>query len=169
MSRNSVFHYKGKVTDAPTVGKELKVQTLLTGRVRQRGDSLTIGVELINAQDNTQLWGQQYNRKLADVFAVQEEIAKEVSAKLRLKLTGAEKEQLAKRPTENLKAFQYYMQGREYAQRSTREDLLAAISYYAKAMEEDRNYALAYAGLADAYAILGVRGHIAPIEGRRQG
>src|SRR4029077_11223590 len=87
MSRNSVFHYKGKEADAQTVGKELKVQTLLTGRVRQRGDSLTIGVELINAQDNSQMWGQQYNRKLADVFAVQEEIAKEVSDKLRLKLT----------------------------------------------------------------------------------
>ena len=111
MSRNSVFHYKGKTTDAQTVGKELKVQTLLTGRVRQRGDGLTIGVELINAQDNSQMWGQQYNRKLSDLFAVQEEIAKVVSEKLRLKLTGAEREQLAKRPTENLKAFQYYMQG----------------------------------------------------------
>ena len=169
MSRNSVFHYKGKEMDAPAVAKELKVQAVLTGRMKQRGDGLSISVELINAQDNSEIWGQQYNRKLADVFAVQEEIAKEISEKLRLKLTGAERQQLAKRPTENLKAFQYYMQGREYAQRSTREDLLAAISYYAKAMEEDRNYALAYAGLADAYAILGVRGHIAPIEGRRQG
>src|SRR6184192_1646773 len=155
--------------DAQAVAKELKVQAVLTGRVTQRGDGLSISVELINAQDNSEIWGQQYNRKLADVFAVQEEIAKEISEKLRLKLTGAERQQLAKRPTENLKAFQYYMQGRAYAQRSTREDLLAAIGYYAKAMEEDRNYALAYAGLADAYAILGVRGHIAPIEGRRQG
>src|SRR5438874_4394329 len=138
MSRNSVFHYKGKEADAETVGKELKVQTLLTGRVRQRGDGLTIGVELINAQDNSQIWGQQYNRKLADVFAVQEEIAKEVSDKLRLKLTGTEKEQLAKRPTENLKAFQYYMQGRSYAQRRIREDPLTAIGYYDKAIEEER-------------------------------
>src|SRR5438552_1644134 len=169
MSRNSVFHYKGKDMDAQAVAKELKVQTVLTGRMTQRGDGLSISVELINAQDNSEIWGQQYNRKLADVFAVQEEIAKEISEKLRLKLTGAERQQLAKRPTENLKAFQYYMQGRSYAQRSTREDLLAAISYYAKAMEEDRNYALAYAGLADAYVILGVRGYIAPIEGWRQG
>ena len=154
MSRNSVFHYKGKEMDAPAVAKELKVQAVLTGRMKQRGDGLSISVELINAQDNSEIWGQQYNRKLADVFAVQEEIAKEISEKLRLKLTGAERQQLAKRPTENLKAFQYYMQGREYAQRSTREDLLAAISYYAKAMEEDRNYALAYAGLSDAYGLL---------------
>ena len=168
MSRNSVFHYKGKEADAQTVGKELKVQTLLTGRVRQRGDSLTIGVELINAQDNSQLWGQQYSRKLADVFAVQEEIAKEVSDKLRLKLTGTEKEQLAKRPTENLKAFQYYMQGRTAAQRRTNADLLASVSYYEKALQEDAKYALAYAGLSDAYANLGYYGSIAPVEGRRK-
>ena len=168
MSRNSVFHYKGKEADAQTVGKELKVQTLLTGRVRQRGDSLTIGVELINAQDNSQLWGQRYSRKLADVFAVQEEIAKEVSDKLRLKLTGTEKEQLAKRPTENLKAFQYYMQGRAAAQRRTNADLLASVSYYEKALQEDGKYALAYAGLSDAYANLGYYGSIAPVEGRRK-
>jgi TolB-like protein/Flp pilus assembly protein TadD len=168
MSRNSVFHYKGKQMDAQTVGKELKVQTLLTGRVRQRGDGLTIGVELINAQDNSQMWGQQYSRKLADVFAVQEEIAKEVSQKLRLKLTGAEQEQLAKRPTENLKAFQYYMQGRAAAQRRTNADLHASVNYFEKALQEDDKYALAYAGLSDAYANLGYYGSIAPIEGRRK-
>ena len=168
MSRNSVFHYKGKEADAQTVGKELKVQTLLTGRVRQRGDSLTIGVELINAQDNSQVWGQQYNRKLADVFAVQEEIAKEVSQKLRLKLTGAQQDQLAKRPTENLKAFQYYMQGRAAAQRRTNADLRASVNYFERALQEDGKYALAYAGLADAYANLGYYGSIAPIEGRRK-
>src|SRR5438105_379315 len=168
MSRNSVFHYKGTETDARMVGKELNVQTLLTGRVRQRGDSLTIGVELINAQDNSQLWGQQYNRKLADVFAVQEEIAKEVSQKLRLKLTGAEEEQLAKRPTENLKAFQYYMQGRTAMQRRTSADMLTAVRHYEKALEEDPNYALAYAGLSDAYANSGYYGSIAPVEGRRK-
>jgi adenylate cyclase len=167
MSRNSVFHYKGKETDAQRVGKELKVQTLLTGRVRQHGDSLTVGVELINAQDNSQMWGQQYNRKLADVFAVQEEIAKEVSEKLRLKLTAAEQQQLAKRPTQNLKAFQYYMQGRTFIQLRTREDLLTAVSYNERAIEEDGTYALAYAGLADVYANLGLRGYIAPLEGRR--
>src|SRR5438132_11060739 len=100
MSRNSVFHYKGKDMDAQGVAKELKVQAVLTGRMTQRGDGLSISVELINAQDNSQIWGQQYNRKLADVFAVQEEIAKEISEKLRLKLSGAERQQLAKRHTE---------------------------------------------------------------------
>src|SRR5437870_4614534 len=165
MSRNSVFHYKGKNTDAQAVAKDLKVQAVLTGRMTQRGDAVSISVELINAQDNSEIWGQQYNRKLADVFVVQEEIAREISEKLSLKLTGAEKQQLAKHPTENLKAFQYYMQGRSYAQRRIREDLLTAIGYYDKAIEEDRNYALAYAGLADAYSGLGVFGYIAPIEG----
>jgi len=82
MSRNSVFHYKGKNTDAQVVAKELRVQAVLTGRMTQRGDGLSISVELINAQDNSEIWGQQYNRKLADVFAVQEEIAKEISEKL---------------------------------------------------------------------------------------
>ena len=168
MSRNSVFHYKGKELDAQAVAKELKVQAVLTGRLTQRGDGLSISVELINAQDNSQIWGQQYNRKLADVFAVQEEIAQEISEKLSVKLSGAEQQQLAKRPTENLKAFQYYMQGRTYSQRRIREDLLEAIRYCEKAIEEDRNYALAYAGLADAYASLGAYGYIAPVEGRRK-
>src|SRR6266496_955487 len=168
MSRNSVFHYKGKDADAQAVAKELKVQAVLTGRMTQRGDGLSISVELINAQDNSEIWGQQYNRKLADVFAVQQEIDKEISEKLRLKLSGAKRQQLAKRPTENIKAFQYYMQGRTYSQRRTREDLLEAIRYCEKAIEEDRNYALAYAGLADAYASLGAYGYIAPVEGRRK-
>ena len=168
MSRNSVFHYKGKDVDAQAIAKELNVQAVLTGRVTQHGDGLSINVELINAQDNTEMWGQQYNRKLADVFAVQEEIAKEISEKLRLKLTSTEQKQLAKRPTENLKAFQYYIQGRSYLQRSTREDQFTAIRYFESALAEDHNYALAYAGLGDAYAALGNRGHIAPIEGRRK-
>jgi TolB-like protein/Flp pilus assembly protein TadD len=168
MSRNSVFHYKGKDTDAQAVAKELKVQAVLTGRVTQRGDGLSISVELVNAQDNSEIWGQQYNRKLADVFAVQEEIAKEISEKLRLKLSGAEKQQLAKRPTENIRAFQYYMQGRAYVQRRTREDLFTGIQYDEKALREDSNYVLAYVGLADAYGTLGTYGYIAPIEGRRK-
>jgi tetratricopeptide (TPR) repeat protein len=99
---------------------------------------------------------------------VQEEIAREISETLRLKLTDVERQQLAKRPTENLKAFQYYMQGRTLAPRHTREDLLTAISYYEKALAEDPNYSLGYAGLADAYAVLGGLGYIAPIDGRRK-
>ncbi len=103
------------------------------------------------------------------MFAVQEEIAKEVSQKLRLKLTGAEEEQLAKRPTEISKAFQDYMQGRAAAQRRTNADLHASVELFRKALQEDSKYALAYAGLSDAYANLGYYGSIAPIEGRREG
>ena len=124
IARTSAFRYKGKENDPFGAAKELGVRAVVVGRVMQRGESLMVSAELVDVRDNKQLWGQQYNRKLADVFAVQEEIAKEISEKLRLKLSGAERQQLAKRPTENLKAFQYYMQGRAYAQRRTREDLL---------------------------------------------
>ena len=168
MARSTVFQYKGKEVDPRKVGHDLGVGAVVLGRLLQQGDNLTIRTELVNVSDGTELWGQQYNRKVADVFAVQEEIAKEISENLRLKLSGAERQQLAKRPTENLKAFQYYMQGRSSAQRRTREDLLTAISYYDRAIEEDRNYALAYAGLADAYANLGAYGYIAPIDGTRK-
>jgi serine/threonine-protein kinase len=168
MSRNSVFSFKGREVNAQEVGQKLRVRAVLTGRIAQRGESLTINIQLVDARDNSLIWGQQYNRKLADVFALQEEIAKEISEKLRLKLSGAEQQQLAKRPTENLKAFQYYVQGRSYAHRRTRDDLLEAIRYYEKAIDADRNYALAYAGLADVHTILGARSQIAPIEGRQK-
>src|SRR5215469_13684820 len=168
MARSTVFSYKGKDVDPRKVGNDLGVDAVLMGRLIQQGDNLAIRTELVDVADGTEIWGQQYNRKLADVFAVQEEIAKEISEKLRLKLSGAERQQLAKRPTENLRAFQYYMQGRSFAQRRIREDLLTAISYYDKAIEEDRNYTLAYAGLADATSTLGVLGYIPPIEGRNK-
>src|SRR5262249_60206472 len=110
----------------------------------------------------------QYNRRLAEVVWGSEETPHVISEKLRLKLSGPETQQLAKRPTEKLKAFQYYTQRRSYTQRRTREGLLKAIRYDEKALEEDPNYALAYAGLVDAYAPLGAYGYIAPSEGRRK-
>jgi serine/threonine protein kinase/Tfp pilus assembly protein PilF len=168
MARSTVFQYKGKEVDARKVGHDLGVRAVLMGRLMQQGDNLAISTELVNAADGTVLWAQQDNRKLADVFAVQEEMAQEITDRLRLRLTGTERQQLAKRPTQNLKAFQYYTQGRTYASRLTREDLLTAIRYYEKALEEDGNYALAYAGLADAYGTLGGYGDIAPLEGRRK-
>lgn len=168
IARNSVFRYKGKETDPLRAGQELRVRAVVTGRLLQRGESLLISAEMMDVQENKQLWGQQYNHKLADVFAVQGAMAKEISEKLRLKLTSLEMQQLAKRPTENLKAFQYYTQGRVNAQHRTRENLLVAVRYYERAIEEDHKYALAYAGLADAYTNLGFRGYIAPGEGRRR-
>ena len=169
MSRTSAFQFKGREINAQDVGQKLSVRAMLAGRVAQRGDALTISIELVDVRDSSQIWGQQYNRKLADVFALQEDMATEISDRLRVKLTGAERQRLAKRPTSNLKAYQYYMQGRSYANRRTREDMFAAIRYSEKAIEEDPNYALAYAGLSDAYLNLGMRGYIAPIEGRHKG
>src|SRR5438552_6787757 len=151
MSRNSVFHYKGKEMDAQAVAKELKVRAVLTGRVTQRADGLSISVELINAQDNSQIWGQQYNRKLTDVFAIQEEIAKEISEKLRLRLTGEEKKRVTKRYTDNTEAYQLYLKGRYHLAKLTPPEIQTSISYFQQAIDLDPSYALAYAGLADAY------------------
>lgn len=165
MSRNSAFHYKGNEIDVGQVAAELNVQAVLMGRITQSGDALIIGVELINAQDRTQIWGQKYNRKLADLFAVQDEIATEISEKLRTKFFTTERA-LTRRATENLKAFQYYAQGRSYYGRRTREDLITTTHYFEKAIAEDQNYALAYAGLADVYGAMGVRGYIEPAQAR---
>ena len=168
IARNSAFRYKGKEADLIGAGQALGVRAVVVGRVWQRGEHLTVSAELVDVRENKQLWGQQYNRRLADVFAVQSEIAQEISEQLRAKLSGAERRQLAKRPTENLKAFQSYTQGLAYSHRRTREDLLTAIRYYEQAIAEDRRYALAYAGLANAYASLGAYGYLAPSEGRRK-
>jgi TolB-like protein/DNA-binding winged helix-turn-helix (wHTH) protein len=168
IARNSAFRYKGKEADWLIAGQALGVRAVIVGRVQQRGENLLVSAELVDVRENKQLWGQQYNRKLADVFIVQGEIAQEISEKLRAKLSGAERQQLAKRPTENLKAFQSYTQGLAYSHRRTREDLLTAIGHYEKAIAEDRNYALAFAGAANAYASLGLYGFIAPSEGRRK-
>jgi adenylate cyclase len=168
IGRNSSFQFKGKAQDSRTISQALGVANLLEGSVRKVADRVRIAVQLVRATDGSQLWSQSYDRELKDILAVQEEIAAEISETLRLKLTGAERQQLAKRPTENLKAFQYYLQGRTYRQRNTREDVLAAIGYYERALEEDRNYALAYAGLAETYSFLGALTYIAPNEGRRK-
>ena len=168
IARNSAFRFKGESTDHLSAGRSLGVRAVVVGRVLQRGQNLTVSAELVDVQDNKQLWGQQYNRTLSDVFAIQEQIAKEISETLRVKLTGTERRQLAKRQTGNIKAFQYYTQGRSYAQRRTREDLLTAVRYCEMAIAEDSNYALAYAGLAEAYSALGTRAYVAPVEGRRK-
>jgi TolB-like protein/Flp pilus assembly protein TadD len=168
IGRNSSFQFKGKAQDSRSIGQVLGVANLLEGSVRKVANRVRIAVQLVRATDGSQLWSQSYDRELKDILAVQEEIAAEISETLRLKLTGAERQQLAKRPTENLKAFQYYLQGRAYRQRNTREDVLAAIGYYERALEEDRNYALAYTGLAETYSFLGALTYIAPNEARRK-
>ena len=154
MSRSSVFRYKGKDTDPQAAGRALKVRAVLVGRVVQRGDSLSVSAELVDARSNRQIWGEQYNRKLADILKVQEEMSREISDKLRLRLTGEEKQRLARRPTENTEAYQLYLQGRYQWNKRTLEGMQQGIDFFQQAIAKDSRYALAYAGLADAYALL---------------
>ncbi|HSS21686.1 MAG TPA: protein kinase [Pyrinomonadaceae bacterium] len=173
IARNSVFRYKvhdpqSGVPDPQKVAHELGVQAILIGRIIQHGDDLFVSAELVSADDNSHLWGAQYSRKVSDVFAVEEQIAQDISSELRSKLAGDAQPLSLRRDTANLKALEYYMQGRSYINRRTREDLLMAGSYYQKAIEEDQNYALAYAGLAEVYGNLSVRGYISPAEGQRK-
>jgi serine/threonine protein kinase/Tfp pilus assembly protein PilF len=154
MARSTVFRYKGKSIAPQDVANELNVRAVLTGRVLQRGDTLIIKTELVDAVDGSQLWGEQFNRKMADIFAVEEEISKEISEKLRLKLSGEQKQKLTKRHTENADAYQEYLKGRYHWNKRTREGLLKGIEQFNKAIDIDPNYALAYAGLADSYNII---------------
>jgi serine/threonine-protein kinase len=154
MSRNSVFRFKGDIADPQSAGKKLGVRAVLLGRVLQRGDNLTISTELIDASDNTHLWGEQYIRKSADILVVQEEITREISQKLRLRLADKEGEHIAKAATENTEAYQLYLKGRYHWNKRSTEGLRTAINFFKQAVEADSNYALAYSGMADAYAVL---------------
>ncbi len=162
--RNRVFRYKGKETDPEKVGRELNVRAVLTGRVMQRGDSLNIQTELVDVGADSQLWGRQYNRKFSEIITVQEEIAKEVSEKLRLRPTGEEQRRLTRRYTENPEAHQLYLKGRYLWNRRTAQTLQRAAAYFQQAIDKDPGYALAWAGLADCYALYSFYGALSPEE-----
>lgn len=164
MARSTVFRYKGKDVDPQIVGQALGVRAVLTGRVHQRGDLLIIKAELVDAEDGSHLWGEQYNRKISDVFTIEEEISREISDTLRLKLSGAEKKRLRKRYTENTEAYQFYLKGRFYWNKRTEEGLKKGIAYFQRAIESDPIYALAYSGLADSYNILASYSALAPMD-----
>ena len=157
-SRNSVFRYKGKDVDVQKLGKELTVDALLTGRVVQHGDSVQVSAELTNVQDNTEIWGEQYERKATDIILLQQQIAGDIADKLRSKLSGDEKQQVTKQGTQNAEAYQLYVKGRYYWNKRTGADINTAISYFNQAIDKDPNYAQAYTGLADAYSILSAYG-----------
>jgi eukaryotic-like serine/threonine-protein kinase len=153
--RNTVFRFKGREAEAQSIGKQLNVRTILTGRVRQFGENLIVGVELIDVENDKQIWGEQYRRPLADIFELQAEIAENISEKLRLQLTGEERKRLAKRYTEDAEAYQCYLKGRYFVMtKRTEEWIKKGIEYFQKAIELDPTYALAYSGLADAYGFL---------------
>jgi serine/threonine-protein kinase len=152
--RSSVFRYKGKDLDTKTLGKELGVQAVLYGRVSQRGDQLTLSLELLDAVTENVIWSGKYDRKQADVVSLQSEIARDVSAKLKSKLSGADEAKVTKAATANPEAYQAYLKGRYYWNRRTAETLKKAIEQFKAATDRDPNYAMAYVGLADCYVVL---------------
>ena len=149
--RSAVFRYKGKETDAQTIGKELSVQAVLNGRVTQRGQEISLYVELIDVSLNRAIWSQAYNRKQSDLVSLQSEIARDVSSKLKTKLSGADVAKVEKTYTTNPEAYQLYLKGNFYLAKYTEEGYKKGIEYYKQAIAIDPNYALAYHGIAVAY------------------
>jgi eukaryotic-like serine/threonine-protein kinase len=154
MSRSSVFRYKGRDVDPQTIARDLKVEGVVTGRIVQRGDQVIISAELIDARTNHNLWGDQYDRKLSDVLAVQQDITSAITSKLRERLSGETKKQVAKGGTNDPKAYELYLKGRYYWAKRTQDSLEKAKDYFNQAIARDPNYALAYLGLADYYYVL---------------
>jgi tetratricopeptide (TPR) repeat protein len=126
----------------------------LEGSVQKAGDQVRVNVQLINALTNAHLWAETYDRKLIDIFAVESEIAKVIADTLQAKLTGSEQRAIAARPTENTEAYQLYLKGRFFWNKRTASDLKKSLDYFQQAASIDANYALAYAGIADAYVLL---------------
>ena len=157
-ARTTVFRYKGKEIDPKKIAAELGVQAILTGRVVQRGDALTLNLELIDAQTENILWGNRYERKSSELVALQTEIARDVSSKIKSKLSGADAAKVGKNYTTNPEAYQLYLKGRFFWSKLTPDGLQKSLEFYAQAIEVDPNYALAYAGLADSYNLLGSYG-----------
>jgi serine/threonine-protein kinase len=165
IARSSVFRYKGKDLDVQSIGRELNVRAVLVGQIKQEGDELRITVELMDVQGNRSIWGDTYQRKTADIRTVQREIARNVSEKLRLKLTGADQTQLAKTYTDSGEAYQAYLKGRYHWNKRTDEGFKQAAVFFQEAIAKDPNYALAYTGLADCYTLRSDYGFLAPQEG----
>jgi serine/threonine protein kinase/tetratricopeptide (TPR) repeat protein len=162
ISRTSVFRYKKRDIEPQKVARELGVQALVTGRVIQRGDELSVNAELVDTREDKQLWGEQYNRRLADIASVQQEIANAISGNLRMRLTSEEKTRLGKTYSANSEAYQLYLKGRYHASQGTADGYKKGIEYFQQAIEKDPGYALAYAGLADCYGGLGGGAAYAP-------
>jgi eukaryotic-like serine/threonine-protein kinase len=162
IAQSTVFRYKGRQIDPQAVGRELNVRAVLTGRMVQSGGSLRIGTELVDVATGAQLWGAQFDRKPGDIFVIQDEISNEISGKLRLQLTRAEKKRLVKRHTEDAEAYRLYLQGRHHWNRWTEEGFYKALGHFQQAVDKDSSYALAYAGLADSYVLLGWNSYLPP-------
>ena len=154
-ARSLAIRYKGADVDPLKAGRELNVSAVMTGRVTTRGNVIIVQSDLVDVKNGSQLWGGQYNRPLADILALQEDIATEIFEKLRVRLTGEEKKRVTKRFTEDAEAYQLYLKGRYYWNQGTISGFKKAIEYLQQAIGKDPKYALAYAGLADSYLFLG--------------
>jgi serine/threonine-protein kinase len=148
---SSVFRYKGKDVDPIKVGSELGVNAVLSGRITQRGDNLTISAELVDVRSNKLLWGEQYERKISDLLATQREIAAEITGNLKVKMSGEDQQDLAKHYTDNNEAYQLYLKGRYHYAKRQKDDIERGIEYFQEAIQRDPNFALAYSGIADCY------------------
>jgi serine/threonine protein kinase/Tfp pilus assembly protein PilF len=155
LPRSTVFRYKATEIDLERAMRELDARVLLTGRILQRDDTVNVQAELVDAAAGAQLWGQKYNRRLSDISAIEEEIAREIVSALRVRLNSAERNRFGHRSTDSGEAYQLFLKGRYLWNKRTREALEQAIAYFRQAIDRDPTYALAYAGLADSYAVLG--------------
>jgi len=164
MSRSSAFRFRGKETDAQSAGKDLHVQVVLTGRIARQADSLKLSAELVNVDDGTQIWGRQFRYAMVDLSRAQDDLAEAVSDKLQLRLSQVEETRLGRRITDNSEAYQLYLQARYHLNQRTPHGVRKSIELFQQATERDPNFALAYAGLADAYIISANLGHLAPRE-----
>jgi TolB-like protein/Tfp pilus assembly protein PilF len=164
ISFSSVSRYKGQQIDPQAVARELGVQALLVGKVTQRGDDLIVSAELMDTRDNSHIWGEQYNRKLSGLLALQKEISREISDKLRLQASGEQKERLTKRYTESTEAYQLYLKGRYHWNKWTPEGRQKSIEYFQQAIEKDPSYALAYVGVSNTYNAIGFFDEMLPRE-----
>jgi len=162
--RTSAFRYKGREADLKTVGRDLKVRTILTGKMIQRGDRLVVQTELVDVANDAQIWGGQFNRGLADILVLQEELAREISESLRLRLTPEDQKRLAKRPTQNREAYRLSLKAKYYIAKGTPEELQRGMAYARQAIEADPLYAEAYAYLSSAYSGLGLLGFVVPAD-----
>lgn len=160
MARSTMFRYKGRQVDAQTVGRELGVRAVLLGRLQRLGERVVMRAELVDATDGSQLWGGQLQRDAADVLALQEDLAQEVAGQLRLRLTRDQRRRLQKRHTQNPRAYEMYMRGRFQLGKRTNEGFSKAIECFEGAIAVDATYALAYAGLADCYTLIGSAAYV---------
>jgi TolB-like protein len=153
-ARSSVFTYKGKEISPQQVAKDLSVQAIVNGRVVQRGDQIQLNVELVDARTGNQIWGDHYTRKMTDLVQLQNEIVRDVSGRLKTRLSGTDQQKITKNYTENTEAYQLYLRGRYHWNRRTPDEIKKSVEYFQQAIDKDPTYALAYAGLADAYILM---------------